>query len=65
MEDIESESKKITSAYGDVEGKEKLEVYSKIICTFRSIGSFASKIKDIVNPIYCQAQLQLELQLES
>ena len=57
MEDIESESKKITSAYGDGEGKEKLEVYSKIICTFRSIGSFASKIKDIVNPIYCQAQL--------
>jgi len=48
---ITVESKKITSAHGDVESKEKLEVYSKMTYTVKSIGPFTSKIKDIVNPI--------------
>ena len=45
------ESKKRTSAHGDVESKEKIEVTSKMTFIIKSIEPITSEIKDVVNPV--------------
>ena len=42
------ESKKITSAHGDVESKEKIEVISKMTYIMKSIDQITSEIRDVV-----------------
>merc|ERR1719430_952461 len=45
------ESKKITSAHGDVESKEKIEVISKMTYIMKSIDQITSEIRDVVDQI--------------